>query len=83
MSGPAAGSAASRELARERAFDPEMTQAMRIAFAAAQWVLGGDLSSRSANRLARSIVEVATTGENDPWRLRATVFRRLRCVDTL
>ncbi len=63
----------------EQAFDPEATHAMGIAFEGARWVLG--LAGRSGDvteRLARTIIEFATRGERNPWRLRARVFRTLR-----
>ncbi len=79
MSGPTGGSAVSRALARECVFDPETTQAMRVAFDAARWVLGQRSGSdESAAGLAKLIVELAGSGEDDPWRLRAAAFRRLQ-----
>jgi hypothetical protein len=76
MSGPTGGSALSRALATERVFDPETTEAMRVAFDAARWALGlGPEADESATGLAKLILELAGTGEDDPWRLRAAVLR--------
>lgn len=60
---------------KEKAFDPETTHAMGVAFDGARWVLGlASTSSNAAESVARTIVDVAVAGERDPWRLRARVF---------
>jgi hypothetical protein len=63
----------------DSAFDPETTHAMGVAFDGARWVLGlATKSSDVAERLAQMIINVAMTGERNPWRLRATVLRHFR-----
>ena len=74
---PTGGNAPSRELSSgERAFDPEATHAMSVAFDGARWVLGG-LANPTSARVAELIIELASAGERDPWRLRAGVLRSL------
>ncbi len=63
----------------DSAFDPDTTHAMGVAFDGARWVLGlATRSSDVAERLAQMIIDVAMTGERNPWRLRATVLRHFQ-----
>jgi hypothetical protein len=66
------------QIAAEQAFDPEATRAMGIAFDGACWALGlANKSSAPALSVAHRVVQFATIGERDPWRLRAEVLRSL------
>jgi hypothetical protein len=77
MSIPAGGRAfVCARYRHEQAFDPEAMHAMGIAFDGARWALGGAADTEeSARRLAELIVELATAGERNPWRLRAGALR--------
>ncbi len=77
MSIPTGTARLDAQMEAEQAFDPEATHAMAVALVGARWILGaGSRSGESAIRLAQGIVEIATRGERDPWRLRAEAVRR-------
>jgi len=62
--------------AQEQVFDAEAMHAMRIAYDGARWILGRAAQTEEwGTRLAQLVIEAATTGERDPWRLRTDVLR--------
>ena len=58
-----------------RAFDPEMTRAMGVAFDDARKELGlADRIDGATETVARRVIELAQTGERDPDKIRAGVL---------
>ena len=60
----------------DKVVDAEAVHALRSAYDGARWILGRAAQTEEwGTRLAQLVIEAATTGERDPWRLRTDVLR--------